>query len=337
MRIPPYIKRNDTAAFIAPSFGCTIEPYYSSFKNALRFFENRGYRTILGPNCFSDCGTGISNTPEACADEFMKYYTNDASNVLLSCGGGELMCEILPFIDWDRIKDAPPKWFMGYSDNTNIGFLLATICDTVSVYGPNASAFGMEPLHRAPEEALALMEGKKKLFRGYDLYEKESLKTPENPLAPYHLTEPSVKRAFPASEAAMSGMLLGGCLDCLANLVGTKYDQVGAFLNRHSDTGIIWFLEACDLNVFSVRRALWQLREAGWFNTAAGFIIGRLLNPAEMFGLDRFRAVTDVLSPLNVPIIMDADVGHVPPMLPFANGLCADIVLSGNDFTLSYH
>ncbi len=337
MRIPPNIKRNDTAAFIAPAFGCTFEPYYSSFKNALRFFENRGYRTILGPNCFSDCGTGISNTPEACADEFMQYYTDDHSSVLLSCGGGELMCEILPFIDWDRIKDAPPKWFMGYSDNTNIGFLLATICDTVSVYGPNAPAFGMKPLHRSPKEALALMEGKKKLFRGYDLYEKESLKTPENPLAAYNLTEPSVKRAFPGPSAAMSGMLLGGCLDSLSNLAGTKYDHVSAFLKRHADTGILWFLEACDLNVFSIRRALWQLREAGWFNTAAGFIIGRPLNPDEMFGLDRFRAVTEIIGPLNVPIIMDADVGHVPPMLPFANGLCADIALSGNEFTLSYH
>ncbi len=337
MRIPSFIKKNDTIGFIAPSFGCTFEPYLSSFQNALRHFEKDGYQTVLGPNCFSDCGTGISNTPEACAAEFLQFYTGTDCSALLSCGGGELMCEILPHIDWAAVKAAPPKWFMGYSDNTNLAFLLTTLCGTVSVYGPNAPAFGMEPLHESVRDALALMEGTKKVFTGYSLYEGDSLKTPENPLAAYNLTEPSVKQGWPAPEVSMRGMLLGGCLDSLSNLAGTKFDQVKAFSERHKDTGILWFLEACDLNVFGIRRALWQLREAGWFDTAAGFVIGRPLHPEEMFGLTRFRAVTDILGTLSVPIIMDADLGHVPPMLPFANGLPVEITLAGNEFTLSYH
>ena len=337
MRIPSSVKANDTIGLIAPSFGCTFEPYLSSFKNALRFLEGCGYRTVTGPNCFAGCGTGISNTPEACADEFMNFYTDRNTSALLSCGGGELMCEILPHINWEKIKAAPPKWFMGYSDNTNLGFLLATICDTVSLYGPNAPAFGMEPVHGSLQDALAFLTGKKSSFRGYGLYEKESLKTPENPLAPYHLTERSVKRGYPSSDVTAGGMLLGGCLDCLSTLAGTKYDHVRDFLYRHRDTGILWFLEACDLNVFGIRRALWQLREAGWFDTASGFIIGRPLLPDEMFGLDRFRAVPDILGVLDVPILMAADLGHVPPVLPFANGMLADVTLSGDVFTLSYH
>ena len=45
----------------------------------------------------------------------------------------------------------------------------------------------------------------------------------------------------------------------------------------------------------------------------------------------------DILGTLSVPVFMDADLGHVPPMLPFANGLCAEITLAGNELTLTYH
>ena len=40
------------------------------------------------------------------------------------------MCEILPYIDFEKIRNSEPKWFFGYSDNTNLIFLLATLCDT---------------------------------------------------------------------------------------------------------------------------------------------------------------------------------------------------------------
>ncbi len=38
----------------------------------------------------------------------------------------------------------------------------------------------------------------------------------------------------------------GGCVDCLVNLLGTKYDHVKAFTERYQDDGFIWFLECCD-------------------------------------------------------------------------------------------
>ena len=37
------------------------------------------------------------------------------------------------------------------------------------------------------------------------------------------------------------------------------------FIERYKEDGILWFLEACDLNVFSIRRAMWQMEQAGWF------------------------------------------------------------------------
>ncbi|MBR6160215.1 MAG: LD-carboxypeptidase, partial [Lachnospiraceae bacterium] len=141
MRYPEFLKTGGRIGFIAPSFGCAVEPYRSDFEESLKWFEGQGYKTVPGPNCFLDEGTGISNTPELCAGEANDFFTNDKSDVIISCGGGELMCQILPFVDFEAIASAAPKWFMGYSDNTNLTFTLNTLCDTASIYSVCASKF----------------------------------------------------------------------------------------------------------------------------------------------------------------------------------------------------
>ena len=175
MRYPEFLNNNGTIGFVAPSYGCSTEPYKECFENALRRFQGMGYNTELGPNCFLGEGIGISNTPKACGEELTKYYCADTNDVLISCGGGELMCETLDYVDFEKVKNAKPKWYMGYSDNTNFTFLLTTICDTASIYGPCAASFGMEPLHESLKDALDTLEGKKSEFSGYDMWEKESL------------------------------------------------------------------------------------------------------------------------------------------------------------------
>ena len=126
MRYPAFLPEDGTIGFVAPSFGAYIEPYHSAFLAALENLKADGFSADLGPNCFEGCGIGISNTPEKCGAELTDYYCSDQNDALISCGGGELMCEILDHVEFDRIRAASPKWFMGYSDNTNFTFLLTT-------------------------------------------------------------------------------------------------------------------------------------------------------------------------------------------------------------------
>lgn len=343
MRYPKYLPEHGTIGFVAPSFGCNIEPYHSAFDNAQKKFKELGHKLDLGPNCYEGKGIGISNTPQACGKELTEYYCSTENDVLISCGGGELMCEILDYVDFEKIKSAEPKWYMGFSDNTNMTFLLATLCDTASVYGPCAAAFGMEPWHESLEDAYQLLRGTKKTISGYELWEKEGLKDEEHPLLPYHVTEkkelktflPGEKEAVVETQVHMEGRLLGGCMDCLVNLLGTKYDKVADFSERYKNEGIIWFLESCDLNVMAIRRAVWQMKHAGWFSFVKGFIIGRpLVFGQELMGLDAYHAVVDLLEEFQVPIIMDADIGHLPPMMPLICGSYAHVEVKGNDITV---
>lgn len=329
MKFSSFIKQGDTIGFVAPSFGCSIEPYRSAFDHSLEKWRERGFQIKRGPNCYAQDGIGISSTPEKCAREFMEFYEGEDTKALISCGGGELMCEVISQIDFDRLMRAKPKWFMGYSDNTNIIFLLTTILDTAAIYGPNAASFGMEPWHESIKDAYLLLTGEKTQVHNYSDWEKESWKDEEHPLEPYHVTEPFDMKMWPEQkEVSFHGRLVGGCLDCLSNLAGTKFDHVvSEFIPRYKEDGFIWFLESCELNVMDIRRVLWNLKEAGWFQYAKGFLIGRPgVYDQPIMGLDQYEAVCGILKEFEVPVLMDLDIGHVAPSMPLISGAMAEVV-----------
>lgn len=361
MRYPQFLQKGGRIGFIAPSFGCASEPYMSDFDNALSEFSKMGYETVLGPNCYCDKGIGISNTPEACAAEVNDFFTNDKSDVIISCGGGELMCQILPYVDFDAIKKAAPKWFMGYSDNTNLTFLFNTLCDTASIYSVCASKF-TAPHHQCVDDAFDILTGKRSSVSNYDRWFKEiwGTGTEEGD------GEPDVPKEKPidvyvnektgdtfdvfaykqylycgtekTDRIEISGRLIGGCMDCLQVLTGTKFDKVSEFAGRYEDDGIIWFLESCDLSVMSMRRALWQMENAGWFKNVKGFLIGRPLRFDDTFGdFDHYDAVLGILEKYNVPILMDLDIGHQFPQMPIISGACAKIIAYDNSLSINFN
>ena len=349
MRYPKFLKPGGTIGFAAPSFGCGVEPYRTIFEYAKEAFAARGHGLDPGPNCYEEKGIGISNTPRACGEELTEWYCRKENDVLISCAGGELMCEILDYVDFERIRRAEPKWFMGFSDNTNFTFLSATLCDTAAVYGPCAGSFAMEPWDPSLQDAYDLLMGKTSEVHGYPFWENggmdmEASIREKDPRAPYRLTEPKILKSYvggrPAGEEeeiAFRGRLVGGCLDCLASLVGTCYDGVRPFSDKYRQDGIIWFLESCDLTVMAMRRAVWELKHAGWFGHVKGFLIGRPLHfGEEIMGLDQYWAVTDLLAEYGVPVIMDADFGHLPPAMPLVSGAVGEVTVKGNEIGIRY-
>ena len=378
MRYPKPLQPGGTIGFIAPSFGCAIEPYKTRFDNALRLFQEMGYKTYLGPNCYEGSGIGISNTPEKCGEELTDVMTTgvfrydsesgEKADAIITCGGGELMCEVVPFIDFEKIATSEPKWYMGYSDNTNYTFLSTILADTAAIYGPCAPAFGREPWHESMEDAMKLLTGEKTEFSSYALWEKEEFSAEDetgSALLSYNVTEKAKYYYYLPKEEGneysgkllsgdeltndisvpeelrsglnISGRLLGGCVDILSLHVGTRNDKVAEFLEKYKDDGFIWFLECCDLDPLSMRRAFWQMREAGWFKYVKGFMIGRPLHfGEEALGVNQYNAVTDILGGLGAPIIMDLDIGHVPPMMPMVSGSLAEVKASGNKINVKY-
>ena len=351
VRIPAPIKPGDTIGITAPSFGASIEPYSVYIDIAEDIIRQRGYKIKEGKTARMGDGKGISTDSKVTAAELVEFYKSDSVDAIISAGGGELMNETITNIDFDELKSARPKWFVGYSDNTNFIFPMVTIADTCGIYGHCINGYAKE-WEDSEIDTFAILEGTKRTFTGYDGFEREE---PSNGpkeynydvLYKYNLNAKKIlsnydcatgiaKKADENRSFAMNGILLGGCLDVLANLVGTRFDRVKEFKKTHED--IIWILEACDFNVMSYRRAIWNLREAGWFDNAKGFIIGRPLSchGEEFTGVDEYNAVTDMLEKFKVPIIMDADIGHIDPMLPIIMGAEAEVKVKGNDIRIEY-
>ena len=96
-------------------------------------------------------------------------------------------------------------------------------------------------------------------------------------------------------------------------------------------------MESCDLNIMSVRRSLWTLKNAGWFKHVRGFLFGRpFIYGGEMFGVDYYTAVKDILEEFHVPIIMDLDIGHLPPSMPVVCGAMAEVEYRSGEFSIEY-
>lgn len=335
MRYPNFLRQGSRIGLAAPSFGCAVDPYKACLHSAIEKLKLLGFEIEKGENAEKCDGIGISTDPVSCGREINYFLCDSDCDAVLSCGGGELMCESISNADFDAISGAKPKWFMGYSDNTNLTFLLTTLCDMASIYGINAPSFGMSKWHMSHLDTLNLLRGEISEVHGYDMWELSSLKSAEDPLVSYNLTE--TRNSFSTcGDVSFSGRLLGGCTDCLATLIGTRFDRVKEFNEKYKDDGVVWFLESCDLNVFAVRRALWQMKNAGWFDTAKGFIIGRPRTFGEsIMGLDHYTAVSGAVGDI-APIIFDADIGHLPPSMPIVTGSLAEISLTGNDVKIKY-
>ena len=205
-----------------------------------------------------------------------------------------------------------------------------------TVYSGNVGDYGMSLWHEGIKNNLKLLEGKNIEQKEFDLFENEYVKKVTG-YEGYNLTD-KVKYEFVSENKSESftGRLLGGCLDVLIMLCGTKYDKTAEFVKKYKEDGIIWYLESFDLSSARIQCALWQLKEAGWFEGAKGFLFGRPCFFREEYETDFNEAVKTALDSLNLPIITGCDIGHRPPRLTIINGLMAEINFDGTYFRMKY-
>ena len=322
MRYPNFLNKGDQISFVATSFGATLEPYKTRVLKAKRKFEKLGYKVCIESNVNKEDLGYLATNPQDMAKEFMDIYLNSDSKLLLSVGGGEMQFETLSYLDFETLKMAEPKWFDGFSDNTNYSFLFPTLLDVAAIYGHCAGSFGMYYWHQSILDDYNLFTGNNFTLNGYGKFQlRSSAYNKKHPLSGYNLKYDTIITSYPTDKVNFEGRLLGGCLDILSLLCGTKYDKVKEFNNKYANDGVVWFLEACDLTPVGIRRVLIQLRDAGWFENAKGFMIGRSANAFNNtdFGLDRISCY-DILKDMNVPVLIDVDLGHLPPSMPLVCG-----------------
>lgn len=318
MIYPKFIKPGDCIGVTATSEGNGDDLHIRKLESAILQLNKIGYKIVETP----DVRTNInkrSAPKEIRAKEFMSLIEDKDINAIITARGGEFLLEILPYINFEKIKQNP-KWVQGYSDTTGIGFCITTLCDIATIYAENFGSFGMVPWHRCLKDNLKVLEGKSFEYKSYDKYQ-EGWQDEITGLEPLNTTiDVEWKNARNEAAIMLEGRLIGGCIDILHSIVGTKFDKIESFCTKYKEDGIIWFFDNCELSSEEILRTLWQFKEAGWFRFCKGFVFGRTMTRKSNANISFEESVMTVLEELNVPIIFDADIGHVSPQLPLING-----------------
>lgn len=312
----------------ATSSGLNSEVDQVRLNHGIKHFENEGYPVIVTDNVRNN-DKGRSSDGRTRAKELEQLFEDKEVRAIFAASGGDFLVEMLPYVDFERIKENP-KWIQGFSDTTGLVFTITTNLDIATLYANNFSSFGMEKWHSSLEDNLKLLEGNDFVQHNFEMFQdgyKERITGMEE-----FVLEKNVKwiNRYPTGwdnnkELIIKGRAIGGCLDVLLNLVGTRFDKTKDFINRYQQDRILWFLESFDLGSEAMTRGLWQLKEAGWFEHASGFVFGRPAMYHSGTETSYEEAVMDVLGELNLPIILEADIGHKPPQFTMINGAIAQI------------
>lgn len=299
-------------------------------ENAIKNFEEMGYQVEETPNVRKR-NKMVSASGITRAEEFMSLWEDENMKYIILARGGEFLMEMLPYIDLEALKVQTPKWVQGFSDSSILLFYLTTHLDLATVHANNFTTYCMEPLHESLTNTLAFLKNPEGAFRqeSFDLFEKIPAHWEEGmELAPYALTEKVVYRnLYGENDVKMEGRLLGGCLDALRTLIGTPFDFTQKFCKKYPE-GMLWFLENCEMPVTDFYRSLWQMKEAGWFENAKGFLIGRTMSKEAKDDFTYEDAMHQIFDDMDVPVVYDVDFGHVAPQWTMINGAFA---------TFAYH
>lgn len=325
MRYPEFLKKGDTIGICAPSSGIVKEHKIRRLNTAIEQLKELGYKVIETASV-RITERGRSTSGKQRAKELMELLENDDVKLIIFATGGDFSVEILEYLDLEKLKTVTPKWTQGFSDITGLGFLFNTILDIPTMYCQTIKDYAMKPLHRSLTDALELVSGNEIIQESFEKYEKDWQEVNEDVHATYNLTEKvEWKNITGENKITMQGRAIGGCLDCLKCFFGTKYDNINNYIEKHKDDGIIWFLECYEMDTSEVFRTLWQMKNAGYFNYCSGIIFGRPLMIREDYDITFNEAVNDAIGNLNIPIICDADIGHVSPQLAIVNGAILEI------------
>lgn len=326
MNYPENLKIGDTIGICAPSAGIISPEKILKLDKAKEQLAELGYKVIETESVRKE-ENGRSASPKKRAEEFMELLKNDDVKLIIFATGGDFLCEMLDYLDFNEIKKLKPKWMQGFSDITGISFLFNTILEVPSMYSQTIKDYAMKPLFRNLTDSLEIEKGREIIQNSFELYEKEWLEDNENPCATYNLTEKVEWKNITGEEKIiMQGRSLGGCLDCIKCFIGTKYDNVKNYIEKYKNDGIIWFLECFEMNTPEVFRTLWQMKNSDYFKYCKGIIFGRPLMIREDYEITFNESVKEALGNLNIPIICDADIGHVSPQFATVNGAILKII-----------
>ena len=233
-----------------------------------------GFQVRLGPHVLGrhDDLPYLSAPDQTRADDLETAWCDPTVDAVWAARGGYGTQRMVNMIEFNRLRAAGPKTFVGFSDVTALHSRIGRELGQVTVHGPVVGSLAQlrDPetvralrclLEDPPESGLVLVRG---------------------------------RAAVPGEDA---GRLWGGNLSLLTADVGTEPPPTDP---------VIMVLEEVGESGYRVDRMLTQLLRAGWMAAVAGVVLGDLGQPVDLLE----AIVLDRLRRLGIPVLTRVPVGH---------------------------
>lgn len=325
---PKRLHPGDKAAIVSPSAGILgdkkfIHKYELGRKRLADLF---GIEAVPMPNALKG-SEFLYNHPEKRADDLMSAFEDSSISAIITAIGGEDGVRLLPFIDYDVIRNNP-KILLGFSD-TNVNHFMMYKAGVVSFYGPalitDFAEYGA--MNEYTENAVRRL-----LFDAEPNF--EIAKCPYKITKEIPWSEKNINKFRPRvpdergieviqGSGKTCGHLLGGCIDAFPMYNGTSVWPPAELWN-----GAIIFLETsidCPTPAF-LGYYLRNLGAQGILQKAKGIIVGK---PAKEKFYEEYKPVyLRILREFgreDMPVLYNLNFGHSSPIGIIPYGIQCEI------------
>lgn len=269
----------------------------------IQFLEDMGFQVVVGAHVYEATGF-LAGPAEDRAADLMEMFRNEQVKLILPTRGGVGVEGILPYLDFDFIKEHP-KLISGYSDITVLLNALFQFSNLITLHSLllinfNAStpAYNYNQFFAATSEVL-------------------SMRVIENP------PEMPQISVIPGN---VTGPIIGGNLTSLISTLGTPYEI--------DTSGAILVLEETNEPVNTVFRYLNMLMLSGKFDDCAGIVMGECTGCVPAYSTSYQDLIEAVIVPLGKPLMINLATGHGYYKAAIPIGAMGNLNTETNTFTV---
>ena len=273
--------------------------------------------------------------PEKRAEDLMAAFSDTSIKAIISCIGGDESIRMLPYIDFEIIKNNP-KIFIGYSDSTITHFIclkanlssfygasiLAEFAENVKIFDYTSHWFRkvlFDPKTIGIISATTEWTGERiEWYESNQLMEKTMTK--------------NQGYEFLQGKGVVKGPLIGGCIEVMEMIKGTSLWPT----NEKFVDSILFFETSEDMpNPSYIEYWLRNYGSQGILQKVKAIIFGKPYQ--EKYFEEYKNSIMKVISELgliDLPIVYNMTFGHNQPMTCLPYGAMAEIDCDNKRFTI---
>lgn len=333
---PEHLKPGDKVATVSLSWGGAGDPdLLWRYRVGKARLEALGLEVVEMDNTLKGSDF-VYEHPEKRAEDFMNAFKDKSIKGIFSCIGGSESIRLLPYIDFDVIRDNP-KVFIGYSDTT-IGHFMCMKAGLSSFYGPSVLA---EFAENVEMHDYTLDYFKKAVFETDVIGEIKPSFYWTNQYLEWKEENKNIKREVYNNKgyeilqgnSVVRGNLIGGCIEVIEFM---KETPLWPEPEEWNDS--ILFLETSEDTPFPEYVEYW-LRSygiMGIFNRIKGIVFGK---PYKNEYYNEYkevieRVIRNEFGKKDLPVVYNVNVGHADPKCTLPYGALAEIDCNKGKFSV---